>query len=892
MAFDLSQLERRYLNSCKKQEVPPSYPILSSFSKVKHQSFRTLEIFIDQLASADIRPLVDAFSLGNPSDVDAIDICQRSPNPSLNGECVLSLLRAVNPQLRIVDLVDWSFWKNILQDIFQGGLACQILNLRFSPIRELEITGKFMQLHTLNLDSSIHLTSFRINCFSCMPKLEQLSVCATRVSNLWTTTAALSRLPSLVELRFQSCFCCNGTGPCPKFRGSSTARCEKTRLNQQRRYTDARQLSPVIKNFLLENLQYITRETPNDQYSEGESYTNPASLQTTGEELLDDSDTDISGNRPAMGSWEEAVHDATLEFDEYTSLSPSEHHMLSIGNSSTHSFNRLVENFTYSNRALKNIISDIVEVEDLDNNNNHNLSRCTSDGFSRQSSFSSHYSTSKFSNENQESCSLNSMDLEDTTETSEFTPERPTSHHPSPICFEKYYREYMISSIASLEVLDNLPIKVLEREKANKTVTKYYECVPYNRHFKENVVSILRKREMGTSRASYKYSHTKEPYSKGSRHSYTRSLAAAKVSSSIWPHLHPISKFKSPLEGVETFRPRQFEYHPANPSLMVFGTLNGELVVINHESQKLVGYLPSIGALHSILGLCWLKKYPSKLIAGSDNGSLQLYDVRKMPATVTDRFCSLDACTHTFDEFDQLTSVHVNSTDDYFLASGLSKHVALYDVGSGRRLQFLKDLHQEHINVVKFSHHSPMIFATASFDQNVKMWDLRQGTSRPCYTTSSSKGNVMVCFSPDDHYLLASAIDNEVKQLLAVDGRLHMEFDIASIGSSQNYTRSYYMNGRDHIISGSCEENVVRVCCAQTGRRLRDISFEGRGSRYSMYVQSLRGDPYRLFHMSVLAAYLRPCTKSEIIKVNLLASDDHKEENCTHSNHTIYGMGG
>ena len=61
---------------------------------------------------------------------------------------------------------------------------------------------------------------------------------------------------------------------------------------------------------------------------------------------------------------------------------------------------------------------------------------------------------------------------------------------------------------------------------------------------------------------------------------------------------------------------------------------------------------------------------------------------------------------------------------------------------------------------------------------------------------------------------------------MAVDGRLHLEFDIASIGSFQNYTRSYYMNGRDHIISGSCEENVVRVCCAQTGRRLRDISFE------------------------------------------------------------------
>ena len=53
-----------------------------------------------------------------------------------------------------------------------------------------------------------------------------------------------------------------------------------------------------------------------------------------------------------------------------------------------------------------------------------------------------------------------------------------------------------------------------------------------------------------------------------------------------------------------------------------------------------------------------------------------------------------------------------------------------------------------------------------------------------------------------------------------------MKFDIPPMGSNQNYTRSYYLNGRDYIISGSCEENVVRVCCAQTGRRLRDLAVE------------------------------------------------------------------
>lgn len=137
-----------------------------------------------------------------------------------------------------------------------------------------------------------------------------------------------------------------------------------------------------------------------------------------------------------------------------------------------------------------------------------------------------------------------------------------------------------------------------------------------------------------------------------------------------------------------------------------------------------------------------------------------MYDIEHKPTTHTGVYNC--AGSVTFDEFDQLTSVHVNATDELFLASGYSRNVALYDINTRQRLQVFNDMHQEHINVVKFSNHSPPIFATSSFDQDVKLWDLRQTPMRPCYTASSSRGNVMVCFSPDDHYLLVSAVDNEV----------------------------------------------------------------------------------------------------------------------------------
>ncbi|PON74747.1 hypothetical protein PanWU01x14_048060, partial [Parasponia andersonii] len=131
-----------------------------------------------------------------------------------------------------------------------------------------------------------------------------------------------------------------------------------------------------------------------------------------------------------------------------------------------------------------------------------------------------------------------------------------------------------------------------------------------------------------------------------------------------------------------------------------------------------------------------------------------------------------------------------------------------------------------------------------------------------------------------------------VKQLLAVDGRLHLKFGIAPTGSSQNYTRSYYMNGRDYIISGSCDEHVVRVCCAQTGRRLRDIALEGKVSGTSMYVQSLRGDPFQEFNVSILAAYTRPSTRTEIVKVNMLASSDYGKDHNGRQSRPNNSMGG
>lgn len=808
MAIDIRSLQKRYIDFCSTQGTLPNKAILSAFfkaqvKKAQHEA-STFVLFLDDLKSVDVHPLFDVFMKIEASEIDAVDILQRS-SCSLDGDYVLLLLHALNQKLRVVELQDRSFGKDFLLGLSQRGLTCQVLNLKSSHFRKLNMTGKFMQMHTMNLDFSASLTSFREDCFACMPNLKCLSLCETRITNLWTTIAALAKLPSLVELRFQSCLCCHSTGPCP--------RTDSHHLDTGLHITTPLLATDKTTNLYSDAEEDVVNAFPLDNYD--------VNHQSVSEDSSDDSEVDFSHHWPV--------------FDEV------EHSDVLTG------WNGLTD---LQNELFSGTWGMVDEEEPPPRSSN-----------SRRMSY----------------VSL----------------KKHLSYHPSPICYEKHYREYMIASLPNLKILDNLPIRKIDKDTAYAIFSESFEFLPYRRMNKESVVSILQNREIKASHTRRGVLSQRPSHALGkSQASYSRSLCAAKVGSSAWPFLRHLSVSGSLQRGdCSELRPRQFEYHPSNSSLMVIGTLDGEVVVVNHESEKIVAYIPSLGAMNSVLGLCWLKRYPSKLISGSDNGSLKLYDIQHMSLTATSSYTS--AGSVTFDEFDQLTSVHVNASDELFLASGYSKHVALYDISSGKRLQVFTDMHQKHINVVKFANHSPSIFATSSFDHDVKMWDLRQKPIQPCYTASSGRGNVMVCFSPDDHYLLASAVDNEVKQLLAVDGRLHLDFGIPSTGSSQNYTRSYYMNGRDYIITGSCDEHLVRICCALTGRRLRDISLEGKGSGSSMFVQSLRGDPFRDFHMSILAAYLCPNSNPEIVKVNMLMSSEFDKE-YSHNQHsrTVYSMGG
>jgi hypothetical protein len=88
----------------------------------------------------------------------------------------------------------------------------------------------------------------------------------------------------------------------------------------------------------------------------------------------------------------------------------------------------------------------------------------------------------------------------------------------------------------------------------------------------------------------------------------------------------------------------------------------------------------------------------------------------------------------------------------------------------------------------------PVVFSARSLQYTVKMI--------VCTCPSRSDNPiVMLSFSPDDLFLLTSAVDNEVRQYTALDGRLNLIYDIPKLNRTDNYTRSYFVNGGGFVVS-------------------------------------------------------------------------------------------
>ncbi|KAH9541276.1 hypothetical protein CY35_14G054200 [Sphagnum magellanicum] len=157
---------------------------------------------MDHIADVDLAPLVDILRLLQHSELAVVDVINNNAISSLQWKPPIQLLHVARaPKLQSTNFRHVALEREALrvsmQSAFKGGLDCKILNLKFSHMRKFMVVGQFPRLHTLNLDESYSITSQPDGCFRAMPKLASLSKCGMGISNLWTTSATLFKLPSL-----------------------------------------------------------------------------------------------------------------------------------------------------------------------------------------------------------------------------------------------------------------------------------------------------------------------------------------------------------------------------------------------------------------------------------------------------------------------------------------------------------------------------------------------------------------------------------------------------------------------------------------------------------------------------------------------------------------------
>jgi len=273
-----------------------------------------------------------------------------------------------------------------------------------------------------------------------------------------------------------------------------------------------------------------------------------------------------------------------------------------------------------------------------------------------------------------------------------------------------------------------------------------------------------------------------------------------------------------------TLLTRQFEFHPTLPEVLLTGDKKGSVNVLNMGSNEV--HPPLAVGVCPVLGLVWMRHYPQKAICGASHSGKIMFLSYDPNARHSEPALQR---LQTVEEFPKLSSLSCNCTDDFLLASGISPNISVYDVQTGKVLLRAQGVHEHFINISRFCHNSPHIFATASFDHTCKVWDLRQPLLHdvPVKTLNTGSHNVMCVFSPDDKHVLCSGVDTRIMQFEVPSWRPTPEhFPLREPLHRERYRRSTYLATGSHFVTAATEESHMHVMSVD-GKKLGVVDFRG-----------------------------------------------------------------
>ncbi|XP_069824513.1 DNA damage-binding protein 2 [Dendropsophus ebraccatus] len=205
------------------------------------------------------------------------------------------------------------------------------------------------------------------------------------------------------------------------------------------------------------------------------------------------------------------------------------------------------------------------------------------------------------------------------------------------------------------------------------------------------------------------------------------------------------------------------EWHPTHPKTVAVGSKGGDIILWDYEELNNT-MIPGIGAGGCITAMKFDPFNPNQLYTSSVAGSTILQDF-------TGRTVQMFTNTEDWaDNYMWYCSLDVSASQQCVVTGDNVGNVVLLET-CGKEIFKLR-LHKKKVTHVEFNPRCDWLLATASVDQTVKLWDLRniKDKSSCLYTLPHARGVNSAYFSPwDGAKLLTTDQHSEIRVYSAYD---------------------------------------------------------------------------------------------------------------------------
>ncbi|PIO41147.1 hypothetical protein AB205_0020000 [Aquarana catesbeiana] len=202
------------------------------------------------------------------------------------------------------------------------------------------------------------------------------------------------------------------------------------------------------------------------------------------------------------------------------------------------------------------------------------------------------------------------------------------------------------------------------------------------------------------------------------------------------------------------------EWHPAHPNTVAVGSKGGDIILWDYEDLNST-LIPGIGAGGCITGMKFDPFNSNQIYTSSVAGSTILQDLSGR---------TVQMYTNTEDWAMWYCSLDVSASRQSVVTGDNVGNVVLLET-CGKEI-FKMRLHKKKVTHVEFNPQCDWLLATASVDQTVKLWDLRniKDKSSCLYTLPHTRGVNSAYFSPcDGAKLLTTDQHSEIRVYSASD---------------------------------------------------------------------------------------------------------------------------